>query len=422
MVQYRVPMQIVFNREASDGSGMQPPDALGCAVLIASVPGDGAAFQLVMPAPRDSTIVMAQLFFGSGFDGLFESATGRTSWVVGGTGPATLANGGAVFSDDSRNIITVGGAAAASIDEACTVQALAWYKRGPAGGVGISGVPTQASAQPQWSSALVAAFADDALGDSPSLGDLRNMYARLELRLEGAAGGSSSITLPTGLTAVRQCSAAFPDPWGRVLLSPSDIGSGPGQIPTGRRSWLGSMFDNHPQTFVRLTTQVRGLAAATRYGLTDLTPITGSPAMFRLYQVVRAPSHSTWRFIIDGQPQEVTFAHPQGSDYRRPVDIWNNVIVPAFQSMTGVGTPGVPAGVGLGTGAGITPALSWEVDPGSGLYPVTNPHFPATSFRARAGLPRRLGFCSYARCVELWDGLSPYDDPIYTEVPTLDEI
>lgn len=420
VVQYRVPLQLSFNRESSDGAGMQPPDALGCAVLQGAIDFGGAAFQLMMPLPRDATIVAAKIFFeGNDYDGTFESATGRTSWVTGGTGAtdAVVANGGAVFTNDSRNVITIGGAAAALLADT-SLQALAYYKLGPAGGVGITGVPSQGSAQPQWSSALVGAFADDALGDIPSLGDLRAMYARYENLFAGRGGGGSVVTLPTGVATVRSCDAAFADPWGRVLLSPSDVGSGPGQIPTGRRSWLGSMFDNHPQVFVRLSNKVRGLAAASAFGLSDLTPITGTPAMFRLYQVVRAPTHSTWRMVIDGQPQLLTFQHPQGSDLRRPVDIWNQVIVPAIITMGASGGPSSP----LGTAAGVAPAITYEVDPGTGIYPVAAPVYPATAIRARGGLPRRLSFVSYARCVDLWDPLSVYDDPIYTEVPTLDAL
>lgn len=420
MSQYRVPLQIVYNREAADGAGMVPPDALGSSTLTGTVNATGAEFRLAFNIPRDSTIVAAQLFFAGGFTGTLVSAAGRTTWSVSGTGVAatnaTLANGAAVFDDDSRNLVLVGGAAATLVAAAATtVQAFAYYKRGPNGGVGVAGVPTQGSAQPQWSSALVGAFADDALGDVPPTGDLRGMFAREELRLTAAGGGGSSVVQPGGTIPLRMCDASYTDPWGRVLLTGSDVGTGVGQISPLRSSWLASQFDAHPQCFVRLTSKVRGLATAQTFTFTDTTPINSSPAVMRLYTVVRAPTHSTWLVVIDGVPQTLTFAHPAGSDLRRPADIWNAVLVPAMLTRSNTGGPGTPAG----TAAGVSEAVTWEVQPGAGIFPVIAPSYPTVTFRLRGGLPRRLGFLSYARCLDVWDeAASPYDDPIYTEVST----
>jgi hypothetical protein len=142
-----------------------------------------------------------------------------------------------------------------------------------------------------------------------------------------------------------------------------------------------------------------------------------------LFTVARAPLFSTWWCIIDGVSQEITFQHPAGSDFRRPADIWVNVIVPFITGKGGVGGPGVviPTGANvptIGTDAAVAPAVCWEAFAGEGFFPLAAPVFPPPVFSQRGSLPRGFGFLSYARFLHVWDNRSPYEtvDPMLVPV------
>lgn len=411
MAQYRIPLQYVFAREYADSSGMQPASAAGTTVYVDTIDDAFAAgYQIALDIPRWAQLVDVTMYFSGTFNGVLSTVAGRNDWAVYGVAVGSLTSNGVIaFDNDTRNIIRVDDAAATltAVAGGSGIQVVAHWKIGVAGGVGTTAVPSaDGSTLPQASSVLFSEFADDAQGDDPPAGDLVSLFSRLEDGLAIAGGGGTTITLPTGEVRVNLCSQAHPDPWGRVFLTSSDLGQGVGQIPTTRGTWQADQFRNHPQAFVRLGDTIRQVATATRFGATDAIPLNGSPAVMRLYTVDRTPLYSSWLLVIDGQPVEVTFAHPPGSDLRRPVDIWNAVVVPAMETRSGyaVDVPG---------------AVTWEAQPGVGIFDLASPSFPTPAFRQRQGLPRRLQHIQYGRILEIWDDQgSPYDDPPYTEVPT----
>lgn len=428
MAEFRIPLQYSYGRSAADSKGTQPAGATSSSFLVGSLTEEqGNGYELLMPIPLDAQILRAQIWASGATEGVLETLTGRADWQFGfdGVAGSMQSNGGipALTADGGNRIVVSGPAAAAFAVTGTDIQVVAEWRRGPNGGVAIEGLPVIGSNDPQFSAALFAGFADDQREDNPAAGDLRGLYSRTEI-LYGAAGGSASTINRAGQPlAIAEAAGALADPWGRVVLTSSDLGNGPGQIPTTRSTWLSSQFANHPQVFIRRPEDVRGISAATRYGAQDLTPLTGSPAQMRLYTVERPPAASTWLCIVDGQEQTITFLHPDGSDFRRPADIWNGVIIPAINTLGAVATPGVPQGAGrlplYGTANGIGPAMSFETDPGTGVF-TSPPTYPDVRFYQRGALPRRLGFLTYARILHLWDPGSPYPggNPIMTEVQT----
>lgn len=132
------------------------------------------------------------------------------------------------------------------------------------------------------------------------------------------------------------CQFAGQDPTGVMWIRPEDIGNQIEQIPADRTLNTAQHFRFFPNAFFRTVSYVNAVGSA-YFDLSSIdSDLVGQP--FILRQVEDAPTASTWLVIIDGQPQVVTFAHPAGSDFRRPDEIWNGVIVPIIQNAGGPGT------------------------------------------------------------------------------------
>jgi hypothetical protein len=166
--------------------------------------------------------------------------------------------------------------------------------------------------------------------------------ALARLRAQIAQGGASfSVGTQTdGKERVLQsCQFAGLDPAGVVWVRPEDIGNQVEQIPPLVGSNTAQHFRFFPNAFLRRVSYVDGLGLA----VVDDLPITEQPPVgpgggsqpYRILQVDAAPENSTWVLIIDGQAVCVRLTHPSGSDYRRPDEIWNAVIVPAIQNVQG---------------------------------------------------------------------------------------
>ena len=124
------------------------------------------------------------------------------------------------------------------------------------------------------------------------------------------------------------CGFAALAPEGAVIVRPEDIGTGPDQIPTDGADNEASKFRAHPSVFYpagkapyvrslfRQAVDTIGLAQGQQGGPLEITTVDS------------APTSSNWLVVVDGQAQILELIHPQGSDYRRPRDIWNNVWVP----------------------------------------------------------------------------------------------
>lgn len=429
MAQFRIPAWVQHAKSSGESGGIGPASSTGeCVAGPYVMNANGLAYTLRLPIPLDAVIDEARLFFINGGNVVATHVAKRDTaqWAfIAAATAGILANGFIVFSDQTGNQITVGGAAATATNVAGnSVQVVAKWRRGINGGISPGGADL-----PQAVTSLVGMFADDAQNDNPVTGTLLGMFAREERRLASQAGVTVIERAGVGPFTLPKCSMAYADPWGRVVMTTADLGAGLGQIPTDRTLWSAQQFLNQPQAFVRLADHVRGIGTARRRNpAIDAVPLqSGVAATMALYTVARAPLFSTWWCIIDGVSQEITFQHPAGSDLRRPADIWRELIVPYITAMGGVGGPGVviPAGQTLptiGTDAAVGPAITWTVDPGQGFFPVAAPVYPAPIFSQWGSLPRGFGFLSYARLLHLWDNQSPYGvTPILTPVPTTPE-
>jgi hypothetical protein len=415
MAEFRVPALLQSNKSAGESGGIAPPDACGVAVCGPyAMNGNGLGFTFRLPIPLDAEIEEATIYWTNGgvVVAQWRALSGNDRWsFIAAATAGLIANGGIAFNELSRNTITVNnGAAATAVNIAGqTARIVVTWRRGVNGGV----LPGGANI-PQNVTSLVGMFADDAQNDSPVTGSLLGLFAREERRLAGQAGVTQIQRSGVGPLLLPKCTMAYADPWGRTLLTSADLGTGPGQIPIDRQQWQSSQFLNNPQCFVRLGDHIRSIGTARRRDAADIIALqSAAVATMALFTVERPPLFSTWWVIIDGVSQEITFQHPAGSDLRRPADIWLQVIVPFMTGKAGIGGPGVSIPQGqtlptIGTDAAVGPAITWEVSPGEGFFPLVAPVFPVPVFSQRGSLPRGFGFLSYARMLHVWDNTSPY--------------
>lgn len=185
-----------------------------------------------------------------------------------------------------------------------------------------------------------------------------------------------------GEVVVNNCGFAALAPEGAVWIRPEDFNSGnPDGIPLEGTENLASQFRFHPSVFFRRTDYVRevrtGHADEIAFNNTD-----NALQAFKVTVVDSAPTDSQWMFIIDGASVFAVVEHPAGSDFRRPRDIWNNVIVPLIE-----GTPGASGAVLLGSEASAPDRENDALD--------------------------RLNFVQYARCL----GLTGTNKQQYPDIP-----
>jgi len=209
-------------------------------------------------------------------------------------------------------------------------------------------------------------YLDDTAGES--LADPTTFLARVYDELSN----STQAYLPDG-TRIPSCTYAGNDPSTLVWIVAGDIGNSERQIPTTVLANSALHYRYHPSVFFRrsATRDLTILEAAT---VTE--PITANPGAMIIRQIDRAPSHSEWAFQLDGELIFGIVAHPAGSDFRRPLDVWRNVIVPLIE-----------------TGNGEVLLFSQAIAGG------------VRTFTARE-LLRGLARCEYARFVQPFD-----DDP-----------
>lgn len=178
----------------------------------------------------------------------------------------------------------------------------------------------------------IGVVASDTTGDS----DKEQPAAFLEAFLRmGANAGAFRISVQGGdELVIDQCAYAGPMASGNYYVAPSDIGVGPGQIPSDPTLWTEPILRPHVAVFVRDASHCRGVVS--QLSGEDGAGQTNSafPAV-QVWQAVSAPLYSTWCIVIDGHAQSVIFPHVDGSgtqiDVRRPRDIWAQVVVPVLQ-------------------------------------------------------------------------------------------
>lgn len=430
MANSRIACLVHFCRENGDSGGIPPASSAGD--LEFRVPQAfpigvaGTPIQIKLPIPIDAVITSAVVAV-RGIVAPFDLTTHlgeAQAWTVSGLAAGTIVSNGVVgFDLNTGNTIIIAGAAAALVNVAgAVISVRVTWRRGTNGGVVLDGGPIDDGGRAS-STALVGMFTDDADGDNPAVGDITGLFAREERRLAGQRGQVQILRAGVGRFLLPNLTMGYADPWGKVLLTTADIGAGPGQIPVDRTLWQPSQFLNHPQAFVRLGDRVRAIGTARRFSGFDATPLQDPVfSMMRLYNVQRSPVASTWWLIIDGMDHEVTFLHPVGSDFRRPADIWNNIIVPWMVAKSDAGGPDLGTAQAPrvpGTPAAVQSAVTVEPDPGYGAFPFPFAVFPPQRFLNRQYLPRRFGYLSYARILQVWDNRNCYDaDNIIVEIPT----
>lgn len=194
----------------------------------------------------------------------------------------------------------------------------------------------------------------------------------LKALLNSIQNGGSSVQVGTNSAnepiVVNACGFAANAPEGAVYIDPSDIGTGPDQLNSDITLNTGAKFAAHPSVFYP-SGRADFVRSVTRQNVDSIALNTGSTQPMRIVQVTQAPTSSNWLFIVDGVPQVVNVAHPQGSDIRRPRDIWNQIIVPIFSSAS----------------TSVNDALTW-------LSPTSSDG---------GGIGTRWKYLDYARCLEL---------------------
>lgn len=177
-----------------------------------------------------------------------------------------------------------------------------------------------------YSEQQASAFVNDSLTPPESPTDLTNFLRRLERRFANSAG---VVTTASGVR-INACGAALVLQAGALWITPSDLGNGADQIPLQVGANTAAKCENHPSVFFSPTAG----AAVRTFEVLDvrrdgITEQAGAPILLR---IDAAPAASRWLFVCSGTAIEAVLVHPQGSDLRRPRDVWNGLIVPALFS------------------------------------------------------------------------------------------
>lgn len=146
---------------------------------------------------------------------------------------------------------------------------------------------------------------------------------------------ASAVPLPiTAANFALDCVFASSGPLGAVWLDASDVGASTPtktNVPTDLAANTPQAFQRYPSSFYRRATFGRGvLAAAPVLGARasdSIVTVAGVPTLYVTNADVLA---SRWLLQIDGVAIDVVILHDTIAGLRRPLDIWNLVIVPAI--------------------------------------------------------------------------------------------
>lgn len=164
-------------------------------------------------------------------------------------------------------------------------------------------------------------FVDDAINESTRQNEI---YGSITTN-------ASSYTLPNG-EIIKNCSYAAMSPEGIAWILAADYGAA-NNIPVLVTSNTANAFRLHPGVFLRNVggSYVKSVTRRWRDEISIVAANTGSQPI-GILQLTNATVQSKWLVVIDGVASVVFIGHPEGTDYRRPKDIWNNVIVPLITS------------------------------------------------------------------------------------------
>jgi len=177
----------------------------------------------------------------------------------------------------------------------------------------------------------VGVMASDADGDS----DKEQPAAFLDAFLRMGANASQFVIPQQGgePLLIPQACYAGPMASGSFFISPSDVGTGPGQVNPNPTFWSREILAPHPAVFVRSPSHCRGISSQLGGGEDAGQTNSGNPAV-EVFTVDTAPQWSQWVLVIDGAAQTVIFPHFTSAgplDLRRPRDIWEQIVMPEIQ-------------------------------------------------------------------------------------------
>lgn len=378
----------VYDRSKSEARGLATPGAADTDVLrglVSAALPDGSAELGVVLAQYfcvEVVRVTVKVTATAGTGVVLTADAGDTDWMVTNTVGATLqlANGRACI----EQAIALGGAGSPLV----ATPAITF------GGAALVAAFASASAtfdvtlevrpwgvEERISNARAVGFADSAKGDV--LPSVAGLLARLESWFNATGSGKAILgTTSAGAKLVANGAAlALPAPCAQLWIPPSDIGNQNEQIPATVAANTVQHYMMHPGAFYRVTPNTRAWRReATHPALIDTAvdpptqfPVTLIGGALLILTIVRAPTHSRWFVIVDGAAMIVTIAHPVGSDFRRPRDVWNNVWFPAMAA----------------NNAYTNELPTWEQE--------------ADGSFTRVGSLNRLGFLEFARPLEFLD-------------------
>jgi hypothetical protein len=130
------------------------------------------------------------------------------------------------------------------------------------------------------------------------------------------------------------CVYASTGPLGAVWFDLSDLGASTStktNIPLELASNTPEAFQRYPSAFYRRPNFARGVfLAAPQLGARDVGNITSVDGVPTLYATNTNLVASDWQLQIDGVAVVVRLEHGTVTGCRRPMDVWNRVIVPAI--------------------------------------------------------------------------------------------
>lgn len=158
---------------------------------------------------------------------------------------------------------------------------------------------------------------------------LRQLTNLLQTGSNSYLAGVNSAGTPI---VVPYCGFAALAPEGAIFIRPEDLGNGPDQIPTNMAGNTAEAFRAHPSVFFTpgRAKYMRGLMrqAADATAIDFQTSDSGGP--LGITNVDSSVTSSLWLVMVDGQPCICELAHPEGSDLRRPRDIYAEAWVPVL--------------------------------------------------------------------------------------------
>lgn len=146
-----------------------------------------------------------------------------------------------------------------------------------------------------------------------------------------ALQNNPSSTVMAGTTVVQWCSATGIAPEGRIWIDPGDIGGiGPNAIPGNVTDNTAEQFLAHPSVFIPSGSS-KYIRSVNRIAADDIEITAAFVKNPIVITSISTPvSESYWLVGVDGAQYIIRLQHPAGTDYRRPKDIWNNMIAPAL--------------------------------------------------------------------------------------------